>query len=968
MNRPPKGDDYRRGNAAFMMFQPTAADVPNMTVRIRPGTFWINGQTIVEYAGGTSPTITAPRSGAKWVVVVINKLGTALVIDGVAKANNPVVPELTKNLLPVALIYVKASTKAISNDMIYDVRPTLAVGGYPFQHNQLQKREEANAHGIPAITGLQDALDNKLEVNDATTLFANKADADGTTSAVFTLNKDETGTPVEYCGISVVRGNLPPVGLRFNEGLDLWEFTNDGTNWQEITSKVATVPLANTFTQGSVRLNVEPDEESDPVAVGVNDPLYRSIAAKVDMDVLGTLVTTTQLMSSLDRKADVDAVYTKLDAETTFVTRAEYQDNGNVYTREQINTMMNLKVNRSEVAQALSDVYTKAQVNQLIAGGTEAIDLSNYYNKPEVDVLVQRLSERAYHKDTVDSMLELKADATTVTALLGTKANVADVYTKAEVDSKLASAGAISVGSVYTKGEVDAILAGKAAVIHSHIPTDIVQDAAHRLVSDDQIAAWDGKQDALGYTPINSALMGAGNGLATLDAGGKIPLSQIPTALLGGGGGGGVTVVQTGITVVADYASMLAISEPYSGQKVFVINAAADETVGTGWAEYIYSGDGTWTKTGEQEGVDLILDWANVLNKPAVFPADPDSLTAYAKVANVYTKAEVDSKLTGKSDVNHVHDDRYMTADQVTSLLNAKLDASAVDLSSLHAANQLGTHLVDESTIGHNKVLSYDAPSGKLVFVTVNGAGSGGSAGGFTDNFTVGTKTVDETALGDGKVLTYSAAADRLVYAVPSGGVDSGKVGTLEVDEANLGDGKVLAFSAASGKVEYVNIPSVGTKDVDESNIGDGKVLAYSGVHDVLQYVDIAAAGDAYTVFEPAASANGECLICATSTDVTYAKTGADVAITPGAGVSIKWVRYRLTENDMATTTQANFDMDTTSTVDYNHVVPPRVTIFSDDEGNRALVKNIARNMNTSPHTIQFTGMAHRAYSIRVDY
>ena len=971
MNRPPKGDDYRRGNAAFMMFQPTAADVPNMTIRIRPGTFWVNGQTIVEYAGGMSPTITAPRSGAKWVVVVINKLGTALVVDGIAKANNPEVPELTKNLLPIALIYVKASTKAISNDMIYDVRPTLAVGGYPFQHNQLQRREEANAHGIAAITGLQEALDKKLEVNDASALFANKADVDGTTAAVFALNKDETGVPVKYCGISVTRGSLPPVGIRFNEAQDVWQFTNDGTNWLEITSTVAKMPLANSFTQGSVRLNVEPDEETDPVAVGVNDPLYRSIAGKADSADLTGLVTHQQLRTALDQKVDVDAVYTRLDAETAFVTRAEYQAGNDVYTKDQVNTMMNRKANTSDVARSLRNVYTKDEVNAMLTGGG-TLDLSNYYNKAEVDDVVQRLSERSYHKDTVDSLLAAKADATTVTALLGTKADVANVYTKTEVDAKLAATGGAAAGSVYTKGEVDAILAGKAAVTHSHLPTDIVQDGTHRFVSDDQVATWDGKQDALGYTPANAALMGVGNGLATLDATGKIPLSQIPTALLGGAGGGAVTVVQTGITVVADYNAMLNIANPYIGQPVCVLDASGDDSVGTGWATYIYTGDGAWFKTGEQESVDLILDWANILNKPAVFPADPASLSAYAKTANVYTKTEVDSRLADKSAVSHVHDDRYLTSDQVTSLLNAKLDASAVDLTSLHAANQLGTHAVDESAIGHNKVLAYDAPSGKLVYITVNSAGTGGSGGGggSVDTFTVGTKLVDEGSIGDGKVLTYSAASDRLTYQTVAG-VDTGRVGTLTVDESGLADGKVLAFSAAAGQLVYTNTPSVGTKDVDESAIGDGKVLAYNSVRDVLQYVDVAAGGgggESFVTFEPAASVDGECIVCASSTNVTFVKTGADVAITPGAGVSIKWVRYRLTETEMATTTQASFDMDTTSTVDYNHMVAPRVTIFGDDEGNRAMIKNIARNMNVNPHTIQFTGMAHRAYSIRVDY
>lgn len=37
-----------------------------------------------------------------------------------------------------------------------------------------------------------------------------------------------------------------------------------------------------------------------------------------------------------------------------------------------------------------------------------------------------------------------------------------------------------------------------------------------------------GKQDALGFTPINAALLGANSGVATLDSGGKVPSAQLP--------------------------------------------------------------------------------------------------------------------------------------------------------------------------------------------------------------------------------------------------------------------------------------------------------------------------------------------------------------------------------------------------------------------------------------------------------
>lgn len=38
-----------------------------------------------------------------------------------------------------------------------------------------------------------------------------------------------------------------------------------------------------------------------------------------------------------------------------------------------------------------------------------------------------------------------------------------------------------------------------------------------------------GKQDALGFTPANAATLGQANGIATLDGGGKVPASQLPS-------------------------------------------------------------------------------------------------------------------------------------------------------------------------------------------------------------------------------------------------------------------------------------------------------------------------------------------------------------------------------------------------------------------------------------------------------
>jgi len=56
---------------------------------------------------------------------------------------------------------------------------------------------------------------------------------------IIVLNSNAEGTPTQDAGIEIARGDEPSVSLRWNESLDKWEFTNDGTNYLEIGSASA---------------------------------------------------------------------------------------------------------------------------------------------------------------------------------------------------------------------------------------------------------------------------------------------------------------------------------------------------------------------------------------------------------------------------------------------------------------------------------------------------------------------------------------------------------------------------------------------------------------------------------------------------------------------------------------------------------------------------------------------------------
>lgn len=157
---------------------------------------------------------------------------------------------------------------------------------------------------------------------------------------------------------------------------------------------------------------------------------------------------------------------------------------------------------------------------------------------------------------------------------------------------------------------------------------------------------------ALTFTPENVAKKGVINGYPSLDATGKIPLSQLPD----------ISKQQT--YVVTDSDARALITGMIAGDKVF-------ET-GTG-DSYIYNGS-AWLLLSSSDWENINLDWGNIVNAPALLALGTLSTTAYrgdhgliaynhSQVAHApsdaqknsnITKAEIEAKLTGEI-TTHTH-------------------------------------------------------------------------------------------------------------------------------------------------------------------------------------------------------------------------------------------------------------------------------------------------------------------------
>jgi len=703
VNRPPKGDEYRRGNFAGMMFQPSANDTPDMTIRIKQGSFWINNEKFIEYAGGVSPKIEVPSSGAKWVLVALNKTGKCVIVNGLPRANNPEPPTLSQNMLPLAFVYVKSSTTVITNDMVYDARPEFVVGGYPIHHNDLQNRNKDNAHSIEAITGLREELDEKITSEDAKNLIRNKADYNGTVSSSFTLNADDSGVPVEHCGIYVNRGALPKVGIKYNEDLDEWQYSNDGTNWLSWNDGVNT-PNASATEFGVVKLSADPSDE--PIAVGINDPRYLSIDEKVTKnDLRNIYITREEVLNRLEDKMDVEGTYSKDDINNIFVTKSSLSNSMlDTYTRGQIDSFLQVKANaaqvytKADVDNALQNYYTKAETddlfNSLDLSALKDFNINNYYVKSETDSLLQSVVTNTYTRNVLDAKLDTKANAVDVHTELDNKANVSDVYTKDYIDNQFVQLDNNHKNLFYEKSAVDVLLNERALSNHNHSSGDIIEDDAHNFVSKNQINSWNSKQDALGFVPEDSSKKGLANGYAPLDNNGQIPIEYIPDEAKN----------ETSIEVIDTYDDLLVIPDMKlkDGNHYVVLDATGDPSGITGRAEYVYhNNEFVCTSHNQLQSVD----WNNITNKP-------ENLGTEVDLSNYYTKNEIDSSISnlvsnidGKANVSSVY-----TKEEVDNLIPSQIDA--------YTKTEVDSLLNDKVSVG--SVYSKDEVDGLVNNVSID--------------------------------------------------------------------------------------------------------------------------------------------------------------------------------------------------------------------------------------------------------
>ena len=152
----------------------------------------------------------------------------------------------------------------------------------------------AESDTLDTVTGRGATTSNNVTVGDfiCTNLTVNGSTTTVTSNTVnigdniLTLNSDETGTPSQNAGLEIERGTSTNVSLRWNEGTDKWEFTNDGTTYSDIAS------TSNTYSNSAVDGHLNQSNPTSGYVLSWNGSDYAWVAQTTDTNTFIGLTGT----------------------------------------------------------------------------------------------------------------------------------------------------------------------------------------------------------------------------------------------------------------------------------------------------------------------------------------------------------------------------------------------------------------------------------------------------------------------------------------------------------------------------------------------------------------------------------------------------------------------------------------------------------------------------------------------------
>lgn len=316
---------------------------------------------------------------------------------------------------------------------------------------------------------------------------------------------------------------------------------------------------------------------------------------------------------------------------------------------------------------ALEDRYTKSEVDNLIANAE--VDA---YTKAETDEIVEGLEAEIASKalkNEVYTKTEMDKTVGDINTAVAGKANSTDVYTKTEVNTELGKKADKS--TTYTKTEVDGLLDGKAdsatslsgyGITDAYNKTEVDGLLGSKADTATVNAALAGKADNSTVTTLETNLTNAINGKA-----------DKATSLTGYG----ITDAYTKTEVDGMVAGTFHFKGSKSAYDQLPTDAKAGDVWQVGDKEYAYNGS-DWVELGFNIDLSAYATTAAVAESYATKQSLSDGLATKADSNNVYTKNEIDGKVTT---INNNIDAKANSADvytkgQVDTALSGKANTA----------------------------------------------------------------------------------------------------------------------------------------------------------------------------------------------------------------------------------------------------------------------------------------------------
>lgn len=400
------------------------ADVEKLT--LLPGELGVTLDTQELYVGDKDGNKQLIKGAAAGVVESAEKLSTARNITMSGDATGSAAFDGSKDIA-IAMTLANSGVAAGTYNNV-----TVNAKG-------LVTSASTKTYTIEDITGLQDALDSKVdtgtfntewssletiasradntantamdEIEDINTELAKKANSADVYTKEETYTKDEVDTAIK------------------NAEVDAYTKSEMDT---KLAAKANTADLGELATKSEV---AEADLAS-ALATKINNKAEASTVSTLSGTVGEHTTAISNINKTLEDKADADSVYTKDEADGLLNTKANATE---VYTKTAADTLLNAKANASDVYKK-TETYSQTEVNNLLNAKADADEVSGALDlkatKTEVSTLNTNLT----------ASINTKADAATTLAGYG----ITDAYTKTEVDGKIA-------GTFKFVGEVESI-------------------------------------------------------------------------------------------------------------------------------------------------------------------------------------------------------------------------------------------------------------------------------------------------------------------------------------------------------------------------------------------------------------------------------------------------------------------------------------------------------------------------------